>query len=684
MAAEGARVEIDGKTVLLCDCGATMTLDGARLAKLYGGGAAPTVHRALCRSQIAAFEAALATGKPVLVGCTQEAPTFAETAAANDAAPALSFVNIRERAAWGEDGAQSLAKIAALLAEAAVPEPPAPAVALHSAGVTLVYGTDERAIEAGRQLAGRLEVTVLLTGSAQVMPPRVATLPIYRGTIRQARGHLGAFDLTIDDHAPANPSARGMLAFEAPRDGIGRSCDLILDLTGAQALFPARREGYLRPDPNDPAAVQRALFDLTDLVGEFDKPRFVAFDATLCAHSRSRKIGCTRCLDQCPTGAIASAGDVVAIDPAICAGCGLCASVCPTGAAGYALPPPATLFERLRVLFARYRQAGGENAILLIHDRAEGDDMIAAIGRFGRGLPARVLPFAVNEAGQIGLDFVLAAFAYGAQKVALLLTGAGKDSARAGLAGIIDLAETVLAGLGYGAGRALPIDDSEPDSVEARLFDLAAARTGPAPAPATFLALGGKRDRLRLALDHLHAQAPNPVDRLALPPGAPFGAIHIDTKGCTLCLACVGACPTGALVDNPDRPEVGFRESACIQCGLCRATCPEKVITLEPRLDFTEAARGVVLLHGEEPFACVRCGKKFGTRSSVEKMVERLTGHWMFAGNPKALDRVRMCADCRVSAQFEDHAPMALGSRPKPRTADDYRDPLGAKDKDKS
>src|SRR6476619_3295473 len=99
------------------------------------------------------------------------------------------------------------------------------------------------------------------------------------------------------------PSSRGTLAFGAPRDGAVSHCDLILDLSGGAPLFPAHdlRDGYLRADPGDPAAVLRAVMKARDLVGGFDKPRYVNFDAELCAHSRSRIVGCHRCLDLCPT-----------------------------------------------------------------------------------------------------------------------------------------------------------------------------------------------------------------------------------------------------------------------------------------------------------------------------------------------------------------------------------------------
>ncbi|HEX9647189.1 MAG TPA: 4Fe-4S binding protein, partial [Alphaproteobacteria bacterium] len=230
------------------------------------------------------------------------------------------------------------------------------------------------------------------------------------------------------------------------------------------------------------------------------------------------------------------------------------------------------------------------------------------------------------------------------------------------------LAEAILSGLGYGSGRVVVLDDRDPAVLEARLWALADAE---AIAPASFLPMGAKRERLWLALGHLHDAAPAPVDRLPLPPGAPFGAVAVDTKGCTLCLACVGACPTGALRDNRDKPQLGFQESACIQCGLCRATCPESVITLVPRIDFTSAARATAVLNEEEPFACIRCGKPFGVAATVERIVERLSGHAMFAGDAAALDRIRMCEDCRVAVQFEAPAPLAGRPRPKPRTADD-------------
>jgi ferredoxin len=417
--------------------------------------------------------------------------------------------------------------------------------------------------------------------------------------------------------------------------------------------------------------VLKAVLKARDLVGTFDKPRYVAFTEDLCAHSRSRIVGCTRCLDLCPAGAIAPAGDHVAIDAQVCAGCGQCAAVCPTGAAAYALPPADALMRRLRALLEAYRAAGGERAILLIHDDAQGTPLIDALARFGEGLPANVLPLAVNEVTQVGLEAVAAVFAHGACALRFLLRAKPRHDIT-GLRRTLALAEPILIGLGFGPGRIATIETDDLDALGESLRAIAAPEA--TPRPSGFLPAGAKRDVLRLALRELHAAAPAPADVIALPEGAPFGAIEVDTQGCTLCLACVSACPTGALLDHPERPMLRFVEDACVQCGLCKATCPEKVITLRPQLDFRAATLPARVLNEEEPFCCIRCGKPFGTKRTIERVVAALAGkHWMYQGGDRRLDGIKMCADCRVIAITEAELE-ASGGRPRanPRTTEDY------------
>src|SRR6266568_4515590 len=471
---------------------------------------------------------------------------------------------------WSRDAAP---REAALLAMAAEPVVPVPFFELESAGVVLICGRDGTAVEAGELLKDHLDVTVLIEPPAAIVPPRVNDFPVAKGKVRTAKGHLGAFEVTVDDFAQSMPSSRGALEFGPSRHNARSNCDIVLDLTGGTAFFPASdlRDGYLRADPGSPSAMLQAVLKARDLVGTFDKPRYITFHATLCAHSRSGVTGCTRCLDLCLTGAITPAGDHVAIDENVCAGCGSCAAVCPTGAAAYALPTVDALVRKLRALLTVYRAAGGEHSVLLVHDGEHGGELIDALARHDDGLPANVLPLAVNEVTQVGLELIAAAFAHGASGLRLLLRAKPRHDVT-GLKRTLALADPILAGLGFGNGRVETIETDDPFALGEALRAISAEAS--APRPASFEPVGQKRDLLRLALRELHRAAPAPVDVVALPDGAPFGAVEIRAEGCTLCLACVSACPTGALMDDPERPSLRFVEDACVQCGLCKATCP--------------------------------------------------------------------------------------------------------------
>ena len=639
-------------TRLICTCDGTMTLS----PELLGADGKPASQ--LCRAQLDRFRAALGEFVSVTVACTQEAPLFTEVAEDAGFDGTLRFANIRETAGWSDQGAQAAPKMAALLAMAEVAATPFEIISLESNGVALVLGRDEVALEVAQGLSDLLDLTVLLLPGADVPPPRRTTWPVLQGRIARATGHLGAFELTVNGYAAAAPSSRARLEFGATTDGAVSRCDVVIDVTGGRALFHETRPGYLRADPRDPAAVARLVAQAGQLVGTFDKARYIDFTPGLCAHSRNIITGCTRCLDLCPTGAIQPAGDTVEIDPAVCAGCGQCAAACPTGAAAYALPVVSTVAARLRRGLAAWFEAGARVApVLLFHDEAHGTALIDALARFGRGLPAHVIPLQVNEPSQIGPETMAAALAWGAGGVRVLAK-ARPAHPLDGLAATLDLMAAIGAAMRLPEGSCALIQTDDPDALGAALRypppDLRAQRSG-------FMPPDDKRGLLTMALFELNRTAPAPAVQVALPVGAPFGRVDLNADSCTLCLACVGACPAGALTDNPDTPMLRFTESACVQCGICAATCPEQAITLVPQVDFDAWAQPRRILKEEPPFCCTACGKPFGTGSSLRRVMERLEGHWMFSG-PDGVARkalLTMCDDCRtravVIAGFDPH-----------------------------
>ncbi|WP_299285594.1 4Fe-4S binding protein [uncultured Tateyamaria sp.] len=637
--------------LILCDCAGSQNVDADAIAN-GSDLSCSKVHTALCTAQISAVEAALGQGG-VMIACQQERQTFEELAAAlNVDTP--SFVDLRDRAGWGTGDVAP--KMAALAAEAALVLPMGKSVDVVSEGTCLIVG-GEAAIAAAGELCDVLAVTVLVPSADLIPTDRRFDCVV--GQVRNVSGALGGFTVKLDAFQQVMPGGRGAFDLSAPQDGAVSGCDVVLDLSGTTALVPAphKREGYLRADPTHPPSIAAAVLEASQLIGTFEKPLYVRLEPTLCAHSRAEQAACSNCLNVCPTGAITSAGEHVAIDPMICAGCGSCSAVCPSGAISYDAPPVETVFKRLTTLAATYRKAGGTNARLLVHDADHGREMIALGARFGNGLPGQVIPLEVDALSGFGHAEMLAALACGFEHVDVLM------SPRTELAVIEAQAELAMAMADAQAVRLLHVSD--PDALCATLAEDAPATVACAPV----LPLGSRRQVARLSAKALQPNA----EVVALPEGAPYGAVLVDKDACTLCLSCVSLCPSGALGDNADLPQLRFQEDACLQCGLCSTICPEQAITLQPQMDLTDAALRQQVINEEEPFACIECGSLFGSKSTIAKITEKLAGkHAMFATSDAA-KMIQMCENCRIQAQYHsENNPFQGGERPRVRTSDDY------------
>lgn len=544
---------------------------------------------------------------------------------------------------------------------------PTSLVSYQSKGTLLVIGKERDALRLADELKAKLRCAVLITaaeakvvklgakGAKRPVPAEKDSaadgVPFRRGRLETLEGHLGEFRATL-----ATPRGSVSLAQEL---GFAREYfDLVLDLGEPPYI---RRDtpppGYYAPG-KDKAALERALAELPELVGEFEKPRYFSYDPDICAHGNSGLKGCTRCLDACPTLAIRSVGDKIEVDPHLCQGGGSCATACPTGAITYVYPAVSDLLAKVKTLVRAYREAGGTQPSLLFHDAEDGKTMLAAIAAQA---PEQVLPFEVEEIGSVGMDVWLAGFAYGASHVVLLAPPGVTASVRRELRAQIGFSGAILEGMGYAGERLRLLEVDRPEEAVAALGALSVQ---PEIRPSGFAAVDEKRTNIRLAVDHLYGQGRAHPPFVSLPPGAPFGQILVDRKGCTLCMACASVCPHSAVSAGEDTPQVLFDEWNCVQCGLCETACPEHVIRLEPRFLYDpEMRRTTRVLNEDEPFCCIVCGKPFASRNMLNRMQEKLKGHWMFQ-KPEALRRVQMCDDCRVKDMYLSEGLIDVHNKP--------------------
>ena len=336
---------LEGKTLKVCSCNRTMALDAKALAAALQSGAPLTIHTELCRREVGRSARRIAAGGECIVACTQEAPLFTELNESAGGKSELKFVNIRELGGLVGRRRESHAEDrCAARAGRCYPTPSrCPASPYKSKGSVLVIGPAEAALRWAERLVGRARGeradhhtraarSCRSSGAIRSGPAQVARDP---GLARRVRGRVGADEPdrprclhTVQRlhsrlsgerdrlHLPGRSrrSARGTASASRPAGRCRRSTsiardrarrdrfDLVLDLSRRADPEGCRRS---RRAISRPAAIRSSRRSrpppLAKLVGEFEKPKFFIYDERICAHGRSGKIGCTKCIDVCST-----------------------------------------------------------------------------------------------------------------------------------------------------------------------------------------------------------------------------------------------------------------------------------------------------------------------------------------------------------------------------------------------
>ncbi len=526
-------------------------------------------------------------------------------------------------------------------------------VAYESAGNVLIIANSQQVEQLLLQLSETLHPAILFTDQCRpklAITLQKAEIPYLNevGNI-EIQGFMGQFhvtaDYSFDNNSQTNQaqekqgeheSTEGQFLLNHQLSEV--AFDLIVDLQPLPAMTTSLPPPGYFSIANNPQQLDQLLESLPDWIGVFDKPKYYDYIAERCAHSANHIVGCSQCIEHCPTQAIQSINDHIVVDPYLCQGCGDCATTCPSGAMVYRYPPVEQMQNQLRKGLDAYYHAGGVKPVLLLYSQENASGWLQDNRH---KLPAAAIPCAVESIAAYGLDTWLAALAYGASSIILLSTDDDLPVSMVLVDQQISILDAILQGLGI---TVCPVQRCTTETlVNITLAPLQLNHR------ATFSGIEDKRRMIRLAVEFLQQDYPALPRHQALPDNALFGEVVVNSDRCTLCMSCVSICPQGALLSGDGLPQLKFLEINCVQCGLCENACPESVISLNPRYIYDdELARTPRLLHEDEVIACVHCGKPFIGAQMLASMFEKMADHPMYQGSQRSL--LQMCGDCRVIA----------------------------------
>lgn len=317
-----------------------------------------------------------------------------------------------------------------------------PTVSYTTEGTVLIIGPEDLARLAADKLSTMANRVILaneaITSQDEAHLERVmaaaTNVESYYNKLIGIKGFLGQFQVSVEHQNGA--AELSLVSIRKPH------FDLVLDLSSTPCLnLEMLPPGYFYVG-QDTAKLEDALTQIPELVGQFDKPRYVKINPDLCAHNRNDINGCNRCLNFCPADAISSVAKKIEIDPYLCHGAGSCTSACPTGAISYDLPTPQALSSYLNKIISRFREQAQTAPVILFHDNATGADFIS------EDLAGDILPVALEEITVASLDHWLSALAWGARQVLILNTEATAPTLTQMLKGELTLANSILDEMG--------------------------------------------------------------------------------------------------------------------------------------------------------------------------------------------------------------------------------------------
>lgn len=374
---------------------------------------------------------------------------------------------------------------------------------------------------------------------------------------------------------------------------------------------------------------QEMIESILGLCGEQSIVRNIIFDPSACQYNARRASSdgsgfCHRCVDICPTLGVSKDDSTMllhlsAVD---CISCGRCVSVCPTGSV-------QREGDGLEAFTYKARLYKGRIPLIISREEFESVEFAEFLQEALRANPL-LLPFVLEVPDMLNETYLLILLQESGSPI-VLYSVLGEHTQES-IHSINDIYGQI-----FGAQAVHIARESKLESIE--IVENSHYTYTPSPQE-TSKDIFSERMRFWVK-GHSYG-------KVGL---KGFGVIGIDSDKCTLCLSCVEACNTKALINNQSRFELLLKPSLCTACGYCVESCAENVLSLESHVFSLEPASFEhASIASDRGFECVECGKVFATHKSIEKIKDVLAPAFM--GDSLKLRSLECCADCKVKVMF--------------------------------
>lgn len=368
-----------------------------------------------------------------------------------------------------------------------------------------------------------------------------------------------------------------------------------------------------------------------DFVGEYTYHQNIIFNPSICQYQNRRPLEngkgfCHYCVDVCPTMGIVKDDTTMLLStsPVDCIGCGKCVCVCPTGSVQREGDTLESFTYRARLYKDRI-------PLVIASSQWTKEENFKTLNAIFKSQPL-VLPFVMDAPNILNETYLLTLIQESSAPV--IIFGEIDELVVECIESLNAICERIFDCKGVILGDSLNTIDS---LVLMPHWHYLYSPTARESVKDIFSA------RLQSWVKQGHF-GKIPIKR--------FAEVKVDASKCTLCLSCVEACNTHALINQTSSFELLFKASLCTDCGYCVPTCAENVITLEScTFDISPLSFEYVSKAQDKPFRCVECNKIFATHKSIEKIKAILTP--AFQSDMSKLKSLECCADCKVKVMFE-------------------------------